>query len=137
MSDPSYDLQVALVAALRSAGALPEVVGGRIYDRVPEAAAFPYVSFGPSQVLPDKAGCIDGAEVFVQLDAWSRSKDGFGEVKTIGRAILAALDDQDLEVAGFDVIVFELQGLNYLTDPDGLTRHAAVTFRALIQPAAQ
>lgn len=134
MSDPSYELQVALVATLKGAGALPVGVGGRVYDRVPPDAPFPYVSFGPSQVLPDKAGCIDGAEVIVQIDAWSR-KVGYGEVKTIGAAVVAALDDQPLAVAGFDVVVFELQSVNYLADPDGLTRHAAITFRSLIVPA--
>jgi hypothetical protein len=130
MSDPSYDLQVALVAALRAA--LASVVGDRIYDRVPPAAAFPYVSLGPNQVLPDKAGCIDGVEVSVQIDAWSREVD-FGEVKTIGKAIIAALDDQPLAVDGFNVTVFELAGAQYLRDPDGLTRHAAITFRGLLE----
>lgn len=132
MSDPSLELQGAIVAALKSPGALPAGVG--VYDHVPPAATFPYVSFGPSQGLPDKAGCIDGVEVFVQLDAWSR-KVGYSEVKTIGAAIIAALDDQPLDVAGFDVIVFELSGVNYLPDPDGLTRHAVISFRSLIQPS--
>lgn len=132
MSDPSYALQVALVAALKAAGALPDVVGGRVYDAVPAGAAFPYVTLGQCQVLPDKAGCIDGVEVSLQVDAWSRAV-GFGEVKTIGAAIVAALDDQALAVDGFNVTVFELESAQYLRDPDGLTRHGAITFRGLLE----
>lgn len=132
MSDPSYDLQVALVAALKADGALPDVVGKRVYDRVPPDASFPYLTLGPSQVLPDKAVCIDGVEVSVQIDAWSRTTS-FGEVKTIGAAIVAALDDKPLAVEGFNVTVFELAGAQYLRDPDGLTRHAAITFRGLLE----
>lgn len=136
MNDPSLELQIALVALLKTPGALPVAVGDRVYDKVPLNAAYPYISLGEGQVLPDKADCIDGAEVFVQIDVWSRGEN-FGEAKTIGKGVIAALDDQEdqISVEGFVVIVFELQSVQYLRDPDGLTRHGAITFRALIQPS--
>lgn len=133
MSDPSLPLQKALIDTLKSVYALPSVVGGRVYDDVAASATFPYVSLGPTQVLPDKAGCIDGAEVFQQIDVWSRGV-GFPECKTIAEAIIARLDDADLIVEGFTVIVLEHQDTRYLRDPDGLTKHAAITFRSLLQP---
>jgi len=133
MSDPSLPLQKALVAALKVAGALPEVVGRRVYDDVDASAPFPYVTLGPTQVLPDKAGCIDGSEVFQQIDVWSRGV-GFPECKAIAQAIVSKLDDAELTVDGYAVIVFEHQDTRYLRDPDGLTKHAAITFRSLLQP---
>jgi hypothetical protein len=133
MSDPSLALQKAMVDVLKAVGALPDVVGGRVYDDVAASAAFPYVSLGPAQVLPDKAGCIDGAEVFQQIDVWSRGV-GFPECKTIAQAIVAKLDDVNLTVDGWAVIVLEHQDTRYLRDPDGLTKHAAITFRSLLQP---
>ncbi len=133
MSDPSLALQKAMVDALKAVGTLPDVVGGRVYDDVAASAAFPYVNLGMTQVLPDKAGCIDGAEVFQQIDVWSRSV-GFPECKTIAQAVVARLDDVDLIVEGFAVIVLEHQDTRYLRDPDGLTKHAAITFRSLLQP---
>lgn len=135
MSDPSLELQAAIVAALKSPAALPAAVGGRVYDQVPDLATYPYVTLGDCQVLPDKAGGIDGVEVFSQIDVWTRTV-GYVETKQIAKAVVAKLDDQALAVAGFDVIVFELQGVQYLRDPDGLTRHAAITFRSLIQPSS-
>lgn len=134
MSDPSIELQGALVAALKAAGALPAVVGGRVYDEAPTNAVFPYLTLGDCQVLPDKAGCIDGVEVYPQIDVWSRAV-GYPEVKTIAAAVKAKLDDQPLTVSGFQVVVFEHQSTQYLRDTDGLTRHAAITFRGLIQPS--
>lgn len=134
MSDPSLEVQAAIVAALRSNGALPPVVGKRVYDTVPANAAFPYISLGEGQVLPDKADCIDGAELSQQVDVWSRAV-GFPECKTIAKAVVAKLDDQPLNVAGSDVIVFEHEQTRYLRDPDGLTLHAAITFFALVYPA--
>ncbi len=131
MSDPSYPLQIAIVAALK--GDSPPAAT-RVYDAVPTSPQFPYVSLGDMQVLPDKADCIDGTEVFLQIDAWSRTI-GYQEVKQMGAAIIRALDDKELTVTGYHLVVLELQSLNYLRDPDGLTRHAALTFRALLQLA--
>lgn len=132
MSDPSYALQIALMAALKVDDVLPAAVGGRVYDSVPPSATFPYVTLGDGQVLPDKAGCIDGVEVSLQVDVWSRAV-GYGEAKQIGAAIVAALDDQSLAVDGFNVTVFELEAVRYLRDPDGRTRHGAITFRGLLE----
>jgi len=134
MSDPSLELQQAMVAVLKTPGALPAAVGGRVYDDVPLTAAYPYISLGDIQVLPDKAECIDGTEVFPQVDIWSRGP-GYPEAKAIAKAVLLALDDQGIQVEGFNTVVFEVQSINYLRDPDGKTRHAAITFRGLLTPS--
>lgn len=131
MSDPSLEVQKAIVAALKAADV---GVGERIYDDVPETRVFPYISLGECQVLPDKAGCIDGAELFLQVDAWSQDV-GFPEVKGIAKDTVAALDDQPMTIANYDVVLFEHQSTQYLRDPDGKTRHAAMTFRAVVHPA--
>lgn len=133
MSDPSIELQAALVAALKAVGALPEVVAGRVYDAVPPAAEYPYVTLGPCQVLPLKAGCIDGAEVYPQIDVWSQAV-GYPEAKRIAKAIVAALDDQELAIDGHSTVLFEHQSTNYLREPDGKTSHAAITFHGSITP---
>jgi hypothetical protein len=137
MIDPSVALQTALYAALTSPGTLPASVGGRVYDGIPQNATTPYVSMGDCQVLPDKAGCIDGAECYPIIDVWS-TYNGYKEAKTIAAAILSALDDrpENLTVSGFDVIVFELEQYQPLRDPDGITRRVSLTFRALLTPSA-
>lgn len=132
MSDPSLELQTAVVTKLKADSGVAAIVANRIYDFVPPDADFPYVSIADSQVLPDKADCIDGTEISFGIDGWSRSKT-IPEVKQISKAIVAALDDKDLTVSGYAAVVFELQSISYLRDPDGLTRHVAISFRALIQ----
>ncbi len=134
MSDPSLPLQSSLIAVLRANAPVAALVGARVYDSVPPTPTFPYVALGDVQVIPDKADCIDGVEVFAQIDGWSRAV-GYPEVKRIGAAIVAALDDQPVTVTGYDVVVFEIENIQYLRDPDGLTRHGALTFRALLQLA--
>lgn len=135
MIDPSWPLQQAILAALIEDGALPSVVGQRVYDSPPQNAITPYVSLGDCQVLPDKAGCIDGAECYPIIDVWS-TYDGYKEAKEIAAAVVAALDDKPeaLTVAGFNVIVFELDTYQPLRDPDGITRRVSLTFHALLSP---
>lgn len=132
MLDPSLELQAAIVAALK--GESPPIIGGRIYDSVPTSPMFPYISLGEGQVLPDKSSCIDGVEIYPQIDVWSRGV-GFGETKQIVKDVLRLLDDRTLALSGFNTVVFEYQSVQYLRDPDGLTRHAAVTFHGIVTPA--
>ena len=42
-----------------------------------------------------------------------------GPSRSIGKAVVAALDDQDVPITGYSAIVFELNTINYLRDPDG------------------
>ena len=136
MLDPSLPLQTALFAALSAPGVLPDVVGGRVYDEAPQNALTPYVSLGDCQVLPDKSSCIDGSICYPIIDVWS-TYQGYAEAKTIAAAIVAKLDDQpeNLDVAGFTVVVFEIHNYMPLRDPDGLTRRVNLQFRALVQPS--
>jgi len=133
MSEPSLALQATIVAALKGAAGVTAFVGQRIYDHTPASAVFPYISLGDMQVLPDKADCIDGVEVTSQVDVWSRTI-GYPECKNIGREITEALDDQPLIVSGHHLVVFEVETVRYMRDPDGLTNHGVLVFRALLQP---
>jgi len=134
MTDPSLAMQGAIVAALKASVAVTALIGGpteaRIFDRVPEKQVFPYIAFGPAQVIQQDATCIDGSEVYQQIDVWSRLP-GFPECKRVAEAVREALHRLD---ATFGDLGFEIehQFTNYLRDPDGLTSHAVLSFRAEI-----
>ena len=132
MSDPSLELQSAIVDKLLADSGVQAVVGSRVYVLPPKAPMFPYISIGDNQVLPDKADCIDGTEIFWQIDGWTRDQTG-PEDKEISKAVVAALDDQSLTVSGYNAVIAEINTISYLRDPDGLTRHAAIGFRFLLQ----
>lgn len=135
-TDPSLALQAAFVAAIR---ALNTEAGTRVYDRVPRtnnavaAGTFPYVHLGTGSVLPNKADCYNGSEVSLPVHVWSRAV-GWPEAKRIASAIRAGLDDAELLLDGHTLELLELDRADYLNDPDGLTSHAVLTFRALTQP---
>jgi hypothetical protein len=125
--DPSLPLQAAIVAALKASGS---AAGARVYDAMPSNATFPYIRIGNVQLVSEKTECLQGAEVFITIDAFSRAV-GKVEVKQIGQRIIAALDDIDLSSVDLTVNSCLLEDVNYLDDPDGLTSHGAFTFHIL------
>ena len=138
MIDASLELQGAIVARLKATAVLTAIVGQRIYDDVPVdahgnvTATFPYVAFGPEQVLPDEYECIPGSEIFVRIDAWSRAA-GFPEVKKIAGAIRKALHNYDLPLLENALVSFEFYRRQIERAPDGKTSQAIVTFRAVVE----
>ncbi|MDX3929251.1 MAG: DUF3168 domain-containing protein [Shinella sp.] len=135
--DASYELQRAIYARLVADAGLAGLVADRVYDDVPRqdgkiTADFPYVSFGPETEIPEIYDCIDGAEITMQIDAWSRDP-GFREVKRIAAAVEKALHDAPLTIAENALVYFVKDGRRVMRDPDGLTSHAVITFRAGVE----
>ena len=135
--DASYELQVAIVKAIKADTAVAALIHDRVYDRVPMEAGkvtakFPYVSFGPEQEIPADADCIPGSEFIIQIDAWSRAV-GFPEVKRISSAVKRALNDENMEIAENALVYLTYEGRRVLRDSDGLTSHAVLSFRAMIE----
>lgn len=127
MAEPALELQRVIVAACKAA---PAVAGGRVYDRVPEATAFPYLSIGDGETIGDDNDCFDSSEVFMRVHCWSR-EPGFVEAKTIAGLVRERMK-QEFTISGFLVVNAEHVITRYLHDPDGLTAHAVVEFRYLV-----
>lgn len=138
----ALDLQGAIVAAIKASAPVSAIVADRVYDHVPRSpttgvvtAAYPLVAISDWQELPDEADCIDGAEINVTIDAWSRAV-GFPEVHKLAAAVKRALHKAELDLGDTALVMIEHDGTRTLRDPDGLTSHAVITFRALIETPA-
>lgn len=133
MADPSLDIQGAIITALRADAGVQALVAQRVYDKVPSTTTpFPYVTYGSDQALSDDFDCIEGFEVFITLDVWSRAV-GQPEAKRIAGAVRGVLHNADLELNEHALVLLEHRNTRYLKDPDGVTSHAAVEFRALVE----
>lgn len=130
-TDPSLALQGAFLQAIVAAVPL---ITGRVYDSPPASASFPYVTIGEIQVNADLADCYGGSESFAEVHVWSRAV-GFPEAKRIADQIRGALHDADLALDGHSLELLHFRDARTLRDPDGITNHIAMTFRALTQPA--
>lgn len=140
MSDPSLAIQVALVARIAE---LAAELNGRVYDDVPPfddrvtntGAGFPYVSLGEGQIVPIDEECFDRTTNFINVNVWSRAV-GFPEAKRIAGAIRVGLHEKDLAIAGHVLDSLRVESINYLRDPDGLTRRARLELTVETQPTS-
>jgi hypothetical protein len=134
MSDPSLAMQGAIVTALKADPAVQDLAGARVIDRAQSQIALPFVSIGPAQHIQDDADCIDGSELFQQVDCWSR-EPGFVEVKRLADAVRRAVHRQTFSFDGF---AFEIEHrvTRYMRDADPNTSHAAIEFRAFVDETA-
>lgn len=142
MSDPALALQNAIETTLRLSSALKAAMGSsivRLYTMsAPDLAPFPYVVIGEDQIIDDSTECLESSEVITTVHAWSRVDDGVAasrvQAKAMAGAIRAELKNL-AGVSGFVVTLAEFETTRHLTDPDGLTAHAVVNHRFLLDPA--
>lgn len=122
MSDVLAELQRALFAVLKNATAAKK----NVFDRVPEKAGFPRITFGPGQVVPDDADCVRSLTVFLQLDVWSRAV-GAIEARGIAGEIYALVHDTEPALAGYSWVgPLRIESRRDMGDPDGVTTHVAI-----------
>jgi hypothetical protein len=130
----SAALRAAVHDALAADAALNALLGGpKIYDEPPRAAVFPYVTLGETRVTDFSTGTEQGEEHQLTLHAWSR-QGGHHEAHLITGALLQALDDADLALAGHTLVNFRFAVADVRREADGRTYHALVRFRAVTEP---
>jgi hypothetical protein len=126
------EFQRAIYGALTAA---PALVDGNVFDQVPENEPFPHITIGDEQVLDDSNTCQDGWEVHTDVHCWSRPVDGSkGEVKKLAASVVTRVI-AIASVDGFSLVSLAHETTRVFRDPDGITEHAVVSFRALIDPA--
>jgi hypothetical protein len=152
MSDPTEAVQRALWETLTGDAALTAHFGEtpRIWDRVPRDAngqaegGYPYGTFGDFQAIGFEATeQVDEAELFADLDFWSKPEDGSGREWNLTAARLAvaaivepgAFEAFAARVAahGFNCVLGERRDARHLDPVDGV-EHVRLTFRFELDP---
>jgi len=139
LDDPAFAMQAGVYSALTTWPDMIAAFGGapRVYDTVPVdpagnvvTGAFPYVVIGDDQLMPGAPGSSTKIrEIYVKVEIWSRPKvSDWGEAKTIGGAVIAALD-RPIDLVGHGVITHELHEARYIRQPDRLTRQGVITIK--------
>lgn len=129
----SSDLQKLIHDRLVADSRVHAVVADRIYDNRPSDAAFPCITFGPSDVVEDDAECITGSVEVIQIDCWARSNGRINAVKPVTAAVKAALHLFHAEPANSALVEMRVTSIRTFMDPDGLTAHGVVTVQAIME----
>ena len=130
----SWQLQQAVYGALSGNAALVALLGGpRIYDDVPHAAVYPFVSLGQTSSTDWGTASGDGEEHILTLHVWS-SFGGRSEAQLIMGAIRDVLHTAHLALTGHTLVNLRQQFSDVRREADGITIHGLVCYRAVTQP---
>ena len=111
MTSPAKELQGAIVARLKADAAVTAIVEQRVYDHVPRSSTgdvsttFPFVGIASWQELTDDADCIDGFQVFVDIDCWSRAV-GFPQTHDLVDAVRQAFRETEITLSANALVHF-------------------------------
>ncbi|WP_279477823.1 DUF3168 domain-containing protein [Aureimonas sp. SK2] len=136
MAHPSAELQTTIVSTLTGDPALLARLGGpKVFDRVPERAAFPYLTLGRTAVVDWSTGTEDGAEHILTLHVWAKggSKQDTYEIMDL---VSNKLHDQALPLNGHRLVNLQLQFAEARQEPDSPAYHGILRFRAVTEPLA-
>lgn len=139
--DPTYELIKECIVILKADTAITDIVGERIYDRVPEKqdgtpnVASPYISLGTTNFLTEDFDCVDAATIGIQFNCWSW---GDGEeyssalVRKLSFLVRKALHKKEINLVQNGFVAIEHQITAYNRASDGITHQASVGFETLV-----
>lgn len=127
MTAAGWELQQGIFALLDTVLAEP------VYDHVPQNAPFPFVVVGDATATFWGAGDLSGEQHALSIHIWSRYQ-GRKEMKQIMAGVLTALDGATLSLSGHHLVDLRFVFADEFPDPDGISRHGLVRFRAITHP---
>jgi hypothetical protein len=128
----SWELQKALFQALTAHAPLVAAVTG-VFDAPPSSQKLPYVLIGDDAVQDWSSNSFTGSEHRISVHIWTRSET-LGEAKRIAALVQAALETAPTIATPWRIGLFRHLATRLLREPDGVTAHAVLEFRALITP---
>ena len=131
MSIGQFALQSTIFSTLNNDNTLTNTLGAGVFDEVLENATYPFVSIGEETAVDYSTKDLDGGEFTINIHVWSQYK-GAKQTKEIMDRVHDLLHDSSLSVSGFNLINLRFEFSDILRDPDGVTRHGVMRFRAII-----
>ena len=131
MTIAQFALQSKIFTTLNTDNTLTNTLGANVFDDVPEETAFPLVVLGEDTTVDFSTKDLIGSETTINIDVFSRYR-GSKETKNIMDRIHTLLHDSSLTVSGVNLINLRFEFSDVIRDPDGITRHGIMRFRAII-----
>ncbi len=130
MSVGQFALQEAIYSAL-NVSAITSDLNCAVVNEPTNDQSYPFIQLGEDRVDDYSTKVEAGGEYELNFDIWSQYK-GSKECKQIMDKIHDLLHDSSISVTGFNLVNIQLDYSDILKDPDGVTRHGIMRFRAII-----
>ena len=131
MSVGQFALQSTIYSTLNNDNTLTSTLGAGVFDEVTEGTTYPFVAIGEDTVTDFGTKTEDGGQFTINIHVWSQYT-GSKETKNIMDRIHDLLHDSNLSVTGFNLVNLRFEFSDILRDPDVITRHGVMRFRAII-----
>jgi len=131
MSLGQFALQTTIYSTLSGDSNLTSTLGASIYDDVPQGSNFPYVVLGEDSSNDNSTKDVNGTSSTLTIHVWSEYK-GSKETKQIMDRVHDLLHDSNLSISGFNLVNLRYEFSDIMRDPDGITRHGVMRFRAVL-----
>ncbi len=129
MSIGQFALQSSIYTAL-NVSAITSTLSCGVYDEVVEGNSYPFITLGEETAIDYSTNNLVGAETTINVHIWSRYK-GSKQTKEIMDKVHDLLHDVSLTVSGVNLINLRFEYSDIMRDPDGITRHGVMRFRAI------
>ena len=134
MKDPSDDLVTSLFEALRSSTELTDALGGsKVFDKLPERVAYPYVVIGRTSTADWSTATEEGVAITFFIHCWSQAakRGALSDLQQIiDTTIAAGLPPlQDHELIQIRRQISEIQ-----RDHARDLVHGLMRYRAILEP---
>ena len=108
----------------------------KIYDRVPQEKAFPFVTIG-DMVWDDRGNHTwDGWKGILTINVWYREPSaGRKQVQNMQKRIDELIHKQEPCIDGWNVVSLRRASANILLDPDNITLHGIQKYNLLLGEA--
>ena len=130
MSVGQFALQTTIYNAL-NVSAVTTTLSCGVYDEVIEGNTYPFITLGEETTIDYSTKTATGSETTINIHIWSQYK-GSKQTKEIMDKVHDLLHDSNLSVTGFNLINLRFEYSDIMRDPDGITRHGVMRFRAII-----
>lgn len=135
MADRTYEMLVAIVAALAADSSVLAIVGAdatgaKVYSASPGEVTAPYVVVGDVTSLDYPMSAMDGQEHTVTVHCWTE-QESKAQVLRLMAAVRAALHDRPPRMSAGDFVNLRCEFGQTLADPDGRSMHGVLRFRAV------
>lgn len=129
--------QKGLLAALKAASGVTDLVSTRIYDEPPQDVVYPYLRFNTIQPSAFDTDTAQGSLVDISLEAHSRSASGRVEATRIVEAVKDALHRQEIAVTvtGYTLVELIFDTISVTRDGDGRGYTAVIALQAMLDTA--